>query len=221
MTHFPKTPANSVKRVPKRAAYDHETIYAIVDSAYICHVGLVQDGRPFVIPTIHARDGDTLLLHGASTSRLMRHAAAGHELCLTVTHLDGLVLARSVFNHSMNYRSAVLFGRGHLIEEPAAKMAALERFTEKLIPGRWADVRQPNETEMKATYIVAIPIETASAKVRVGPPNDEEEDLDWPVWAGVLPITPQFGAPMAAPDATAEYPLPSYLAPFAPEEIGG
>jgi uncharacterized protein len=217
MTHFPQTPANSVKRVPKRAAYDHETIYAIVDAALICHVGLVQDGRPFVIPTILARDEDALLIHGASTSRLMRHAAAGHELCLTVTHLDGLVLARSVFNHSMNYRSAVLFGRGHLIEEPAAKMAALERFTEKLIAGRWADARQPNATEMKATSIVAIPIESASAKVRVGPPGDEEEDVALPIWAGVLPIAPQFGAPIPAPNLAAEYPLPAYLAPFAAE----
>jgi hypothetical protein len=121
----------------------------------------------------------------------------------------------------MNYRSAVLFGRGHLIEEPAAKMAALERFTEKLIAGRWADARLPNETEMKATYIVAIPIETASAKVRVGPPGDEEEDIALPVWAGVLPITPQFGAPIPAPNLTAEYPLPVYLAPFAPESGEG
>lgn len=211
MTNFPQTPQNTIKRVPKRAAYDHETIYAIVDSALICHVGLVQDGRPFVIPTIHARDEDTLLIHGASTSRLMRHAAAGHELCFTITHLDGLVLARSVFNHSMNYRSAVLFGRGTLIENEEAKMAALERFTEKLIHGRWADARQPNATELKATSIVAVPIDSASAKVRVGPPGDEEEDIALPVWAGVLPLTAVWGAPIPAPNLPAGVEMPDYL----------
>ncbi len=194
MTQFSVTDTNRVRRVPKRAAYDKETVYAIVDAALICHVGMVgEDGRPTVIPTIHARDGDNLLLHGASTSRLMNHTGAGHDLCVTITHVDGLVLARSVFHHSMNYRSAVLYGKGSLIEDPAAKMAALAIFTEKLIPGRWDDARQPNATEMKATHIVSIPIDLAAAKVRTGGPVDDEPDYDLDVWAGVIPMETVFG----------------------------
>jgi nitroimidazol reductase NimA-like FMN-containing flavoprotein (pyridoxamine 5'-phosphate oxidase superfamily) len=214
MGHFDVNASNRVRRVPKRAAYDKETIYAIVDGALICHLGLVEAGRPIVIPTIHARDGDTILLHGASTSRLLNHVAAGHEICVTVTHLDGLVLARSVFHHSMNYRSAVLFGHGHLIADAAAKMAALERFTEKLLPGRWADARQPNATELKATHVVAVPIDTASAKVRVGPPVDDEDDYELDVWAGILPLRPVLGAPEADPRLKDGVPFPEYLQDF-------
>ena len=135
MSEYKKTEVNRVRRVPERGQYDKETIYGIVDDALICHVGFVQEGRPFVIPTLHARQGDEILLHGATTSRLIRHVQAGHEVCLTMTHVDGIVLARSVFHHSINYRSAVLFGRGHLLEGDEATMAALEYFTERLMPG--------------------------------------------------------------------------------------
>ena len=191
---FSVTYLNRIKRVPKRADYDKEGVYAVVDAALICHVGMVNDdGQPIVIPTIHARQGNNFLIHGATTSRMLNYIGAGKPLCITVTHLDGLVLARSVFHHSMNYRSAVLYGRGTLLTDPEEKMAALEIFTEKLIPGRWADARQPNETETKATHIVSVPIDLASAKVRVGPPGDDEEDYALDVWAGVLPMRAVFG----------------------------
>lgn len=212
---FEKTNRNQVRRVPKRGAYDKQTIYPILDAALICHVGLASQNQPFVIPTIHARHEDNLLLHGATTSRLIQHIQAGHEICVTVTHLDGLVLARSVFHHSMNYRSAVVFGRGHLITGDEAKMAALERFTEKLVPGRWADARQPTPTELKATSIVAIPIESGSAKVRVGPPGDDAADLNLPVWAGVLPIHTQFGNLQPAQALPQGVDVPAYLHEYA------
>lgn len=216
MTEFPKTDKNRVRRMPNRGAYDKATIYPIVDAALICHVGLVRDGEPVVIPTLHARRGDAILLHGATTSHLMQYAAAGHPLCLTMTLVDGLVLARSVFHHSVNYRSAVLFGRGQLVAD-AEKMAALAYFTEKLLPGRWADARQPTPPEMKATAIVAVTIESASAKVRTGPPKDDEEDYALPVWAGVLPIRQQFGALEADPLLPTEIPAPDYLQTYVNE----
>ena len=193
MTEFPQTVQNRVRRMPTRGAYDKATIYPIVDEALICHVGLIEAEQPVVIPTLHARDGDQILLHGATTSRLLRYAATGAPLCITVTLVDGLVLARSIFHHSINYRSAVLFGRGVLIEGEAAKMAALERFTEKLIPGRWDDARMPNAVELKATSVVAVTIESASAKIRTGPPKDDEEDYALSVWAGVLPLHQSVG----------------------------
>ena len=211
MTGFPKTAQNRVRRVPDRGAYDTATIYPIVDEALICHVGLIEDGHPIVIPTLHARDGNEILLHGATTSRLMQVAASGAPLCITITHVDGLVLARSVFHHSANYRSAVLFGRGRLVEDPTQKMQALERFTEKLIPGRWADARIPNAVEMKATSVVAVAIESASAKIRTGPPKDDEEDHALDVWAGILPLYQQQSAPIADPLLRAGISLPDYL----------
>lgn len=210
MTEFTPTDKNRVRRMPTRGAYDTATIYPIVDAALICHVGLVQDGEPVVIPTLHARRGDEILLHGATTSRLMQYAAAGHPLCLTMTLVDGLVLARSVFHHSVNYRSAVLFGRGQLVPDDQ-KLAYLAHFTEKLLPGRWDDVRTPNAAEFKATAVVAVTIESASAKVRTGPPKDDEEDYALPVWAGVLPIQQAFGALEADPQLTEEIAVPGYL----------
>ncbi len=211
MTTFEKTTRNQVKRLPKRGHYDSETIYRIVDAALICHVGYADGNQPFVIPTIHARQGDDLLLHGATTSRLLKHVAAGHPICITVTHLDGVVLARSVFHHSMNYRSAVLFGKGELIEDPDKKMEALEIFTEKLIPGRWEDARQPYAKEAKATTIVRVPIESASAKIRTGHPVDDDEDYELGMWAGVVPIQHSFGTPEADPKLTDGIELPHYL----------
>ena len=211
MTEFPQTVQNRVRRMPTRGAYDKATIYPIVDEALICHVGLIEAEQPVVIPTLHARDGDQILLHGATTSRLLRYAATGAPLCITVTLVDGLVLARSIFHHSINYRSAVLFGRGVLIEGEAAKLAALERFTEKLIPGRWDDARMPNAVELKATAVVAVTIESASAKIRTGPPKDDEEDYALAVWAGVLPLHQSVGEPLPDPAARTEIRVPDYI----------
>jgi len=211
MSEFAKTSQNRVQRIPARGAYDKATIYPIVDEALICHVGLVEEGAPVVIPTLHARDGDQLLLHGASTSRLMKVAASGAPLCITVTQVDGLVLARSVFHHSANYRSAVLFGRGRLVTEEAEKMAALAFFTEKLLPGRWGDARVPSAIELKATSVVTVAIESASAKTRAGGPNDDAEDYALDVWAGVLPIQSHFLAPEADSQLRAEIALPEYI----------
>ena len=210
MTEFTQTAKNRVRRVPNRGTYDKATIYPIVDAALICHVGLVQDGEPVVIPTLHARRGDEILLHGATTSRLIQVAAAGHPLCLTMTLVDGLVLARSVFHHSVNYRSAVLFGRGQLVPD-AQKLEYLAYFTEKLLPGRWDDVRPPNAAEAKATAVVAVTIESASAKVRTGPPKDDEEDYALPVWAGVLPIQQTFGKLATDPQLAEGIGVPEYL----------
>lgn len=211
MTVYERTPRNQVKRHPERGAYDAATIYPIVDAALICHVGFVLDSQPFVIPTLHARQGDTILLHGSHTSRLLQHAQAGGKLCITVTLLDGIVLARAVFSHSINYRSVVLFGQGQPIEDEDAKMAALEAFTEKLIPGRWNDARVPSLTEMRQTAIVAVPIASASAKVRTGPPKDSATDLELPIWAGVLPLHQSAGTPIPDAQLAPNISLPAYL----------
>ena len=214
MTEFPKTPRNRVKRLPKRAEYDREAVYAVVDSAPICHVGFVQDGQPFVLPTIHARIDDTLIIHGSTASRMMKQLGSGAELCVTMTHLDGLVLARSAFHHSMNYRSAVLFGRGEIIRDQAEKLAALEAVSEHLVPGRWGDVRQPTEQELKATTVVRMPIESASVKTRSGDPIDDDADYALPIWAGVLPISTVPGALRADGRLDPAVPVPVHLAVF-------
>lgn len=189
---FAKTSINSVKRMPERGKYDKESIYPIIDAALICHVGFVQDGQPFVIPTIHARHGDSIYLHGAKASRMLKYIASGEPVCITVTHLDGLVLARSTFHSSMNYRSAAIYGRGCLVEDEAEKLQALAAITEHLMPGRWEDTRQPTPLEMNATSVVEITIESASAKSRSGPPGDDDEDYALPIWAGVVAIEPKF-----------------------------
>jgi nitroimidazol reductase NimA-like FMN-containing flavoprotein (pyridoxamine 5'-phosphate oxidase superfamily) len=214
LSDFDITPINRLRRIPERGIYDKETIYQIIDDALICHVGLVQDGRPFVIPTLHARRDDEILLHGATTSRLIRHAQAGNQLCLTFTHVDGIVLARSVFHHSINYRSVVLFGQGQLVQGDQANMDALEQFTERLLPGRWDDARSPNAKELKATSIVAISIESASAKVRSGEPGDDEEDYALPHWAGVLPVRQEVGSPEPDGRLADDTPLPDYIADY-------
>ncbi len=211
MPKFAKTPRNTVRRLKERGAYERALVYSIVDEALICHVGFVQDGQPLVIPTIHARQGDVVYLHGAKASRLLKHAQAGHPLCLAVTILDGLVLARSAFHHSMNYRSAVLFGRGRLITCDDEKIAALEVLTEHIAQGRWRDVRKPTRKELNATSVVAVSIESASAKVRTGPPVDDEEDYALPIWAGVLALRPPSAAPIPDPRLTAGIPTPDYL----------
>lgn len=200
-----------VRRIPKRGHYDKETLYSILDSALVCHVGFNEGDQPVVIPTLVARDGDRLLLHGSSKSRMMLHAAAGHPVCITVTHIDGLVLARSTFHHSVNYRSAVFFGTCEEVTEYDAKMQALAAFTDKLIPGRWDDARQPNPIEMKATAVVALNVSEASAKIRNGPAVDDEEDHALPVWAGILPITQQIGEPIADELLRDDIPVPDYI----------
>ncbi len=214
MSDFEVTSLNRVKRLPDRGHYDRETVYAILDSALVCQVGFVVDGRPFIIPTLHARDNDTILLHGASTSRMLKHAQQGGELCISVTCVDGLVLAKSVFNHSINYRSVVAFGHGILVEGDAAKMKALAAFTEKILPGRWDDARPPNQVELKATAVISVTIDSASAKVRSGGPHDDAEDEGLPMWAGVLPLFEGVGAPESAgygPDAAVPVYLDEYI----------
>jgi uncharacterized protein len=177
-----------VKREPQRGVYDRETIDAILDEALVCHLGFAVDGQPYVIPTLHARIGDLLYVHGSAASRMLRHAASDARICVTVTLLDGLVLARSVFNHSIDYRSVVVLGTPTLVEDVDEKRDALHAFTEHIAPGRWEEARQPTDQELKATWILSIPLDEASAKIRTGPPEDEAEDLDLPVWAGVVPI---------------------------------
>ena len=176
-----------IRRSPELGVYDPETLYAILDATPVCHVGLSEPNGPVVIPTFHTRVDDRLFLHGATTSRLMQHLGSGKPVCIAVTLIDGLVLARSVFHHSMNYRSAVVFGRGQLLEDEGQRLAALETITERLLPGRWKDARQPSAQELRATAIAVVPIDHASAKLRAGPPIDDEGDLTLPVWAGVIP----------------------------------
>ncbi|MBW7883416.1 MAG: pyridoxamine 5'-phosphate oxidase family protein [Caldilineaceae bacterium] len=214
MTSFTRSALNRVRRLQERGHYDKATIYPIIDEALICHVALVQDGQPFVIPTIHARMGDELILHGANASRLLQHIERGEPVCVGITLLDGLVLARSVFHSSMNYRSVVLFGRGRVVSEPAAKLAALEALSEHLAQGRWQDARKPTARELKATKVVAIAIDSASAKVRSGPPGDDEADYDLPIWAGVVPLDLRAEPPEPdprLPDGTA---VPAYAAHY-------
>lgn len=185
-----------VKRLSARGAYDRETIYSILDAGFICHVGFVVDSQPYVIPTGYARIGDDLYIHGSAASRMLRNLAAGVEVCVTVTHVDGLVLARSAFHHSINYRSVVVLGRAELVTDADEKYAALEAFTEHIIPGRWPEIRWPNELEMKATSVLRLPIEEASAKIRTGDPKDDEEDYAMNVWAGTLPLEAVPGEPI-------------------------
>ena len=176
-----------VRRQPTRGRYDRATIDAILDEALICHLGFEVDGQPHVIPTLHARVGDRLYVHGSAASRMLRHAASGARMCATVTLFDGLVLARSVFNHSINYRSVVVFGTATRVEGDE-KRQALRALTEQLAPGRWEEARQPTEQELKATSILSLPLDEASAKVRTGTEEDDPEDLELPVWAGVVPV---------------------------------
>lgn len=211
MPKLPITARNRVRRMPKRGHYDRETVNAIIDEALVCHVAFAVDGVPTVIPTLHARRGDSLLLHGARTSRLLMHAAAGNELSVAITLVDGIVLARSVFHHSMNYRSVVIHGSGTLVEAEGEKMAALEAFAEHIARGRWADARQPTKKELKATTVIAMPIDVAAAKIRTGPPMDDDDDYALPVWAGVLPLTLEPGKAVPDPGLRAGVDVPSYV----------
>jgi nitroimidazol reductase NimA-like FMN-containing flavoprotein (pyridoxamine 5'-phosphate oxidase superfamily) len=191
------SPRVRVRRLPKRAAYDRATINAILDEALVCHLGFVHDGQPFVLPTLHARIGDRLYVHGSSASRMLGKLAEGAPACVTVTLIDGLVLARSAFHHSVNYRSVVLLGTAVPVTDADEKVAALQAFTNHMVSGRWDDVRPPTDQELKATSVLYLSLDEASAKVRTGPPVDDEEDYDLDVWAGVLPLALQANAPVA------------------------
>jgi nitroimidazol reductase NimA-like FMN-containing flavoprotein (pyridoxamine 5'-phosphate oxidase superfamily) len=204
-----------VRREPDRGRYDRKMIDAILDEGLVCHLGFVHEGQPFVIPTLYARVGDELYVHGSSASRTLRALGGGIDACLTVTLLDGIVLARSVFNHSVNYRSVVVLGRAEPVADDE-KAAALEAFTERLLQGRWADVRPPTALELKATSILRMPLAEASAKVRTGPPKDDEEDYEWPVWAGVLPLSYSWGEPVADPRLG-----PGFTPPAPPDRLSG
>ena len=208
MDDFARTERNKVKRLPQRAQYDRETIYRIIDEAPISHVAFTQEDQPVVIPMLHARLGDTLYFHGAPASRLLKLIGAGHPMSVAFTVLDGLVLARSVFHHSVNYRSAVIFGTGKFVESDADKLVALEALTEHIAPGRWADARQPNRKELDATTVIALRIESASAKIRTGLPVDDEADYALPVWAGVVPLHLQALGPIDDPRLSGSIDVP-------------
>jgi nitroimidazol reductase NimA-like FMN-containing flavoprotein (pyridoxamine 5'-phosphate oxidase superfamily) len=203
-----------VRRLPERASYDRSRIHAILDEALICHVGFVVEEEPFVIPMSYGRDEDSIYLHGSVGSRLLRAIRDGAPVCVTVTLLEGLVLARSIFHHSMNYRSVVIFGRAEAVEDPREKLRALKCLSEHLVPGRWSDARRPNERELRQTLVVRVPLEEASAKIRTGPPKDEPEDLELPVWAGVLPYRSHAGTPEPDPTLPPSVPAPSYVTEY-------
>jgi uncharacterized protein len=190
------TARTRVVREAHRGVYDRETAYRILDEGFLCHVGFVADGQPYVIPTSYGRHGDNLYIHGSAASRMLRNMREGIPVCVTITLLDGLVLARSIFNHSMNYRSVVVFGKATLVDDPQEKLEALRSLSEHIIPGRWADVRQPNERELKQTSVLKLLIEEFSSKIRTGPPIDDEEDYSFPTWAGVVPLEIKAGEPI-------------------------
>ena len=200
-----------VVREPQRAVYDRESVYRILDEGFLCHIGFAVEGQPYVIPTSYGRAGSDLYIHGSAASRMLRNLKESLPMCLTVTLLDGLVLARSVFNHSMNYRSVVILGKATLVQDPQEKLAALRALSEHILPGRWDDSRRPNEQELKATSALCLPIEEFSAKVRTGPPIDDEEDYSFPTWAGVIPLEMKTGAPIADEKLNPNRELPPYV----------
>ena len=191
-----QTERTRLRRLPKRGAFDRETVYSILDESFICHIGFSVDGQPYVIPTGFGRIDDVLYIHGSSASRMLRTLSGGVEMCFTTTLVDGLVLARSAFHHSINYRSVVVLGTVTLVDDLDEKNRALEAITDHIVPGRWADVRWPNELELKATSVLKLPIEEASAKIRTGPPIDDDEDYELNIWAGVLPLKLGHGDPL-------------------------
>lgn len=208
------TQRTRVVRESERAVYDREAAYRILDEGFICHVGFTVAGQPFVIPTSYGRKDDSLYVHGSAASRMLRQLKEGVPVCVTVTLLDGLVLARSVFNHSMNYRSVVILGQATLMDDPAEKLAALKVLSEHIIPGRWGDARQPNDRELKATSVLHVPIEEFSAKVRTGPPIDDAEDYSFPTWAGVIPLQMTIEAAISDPRLELGRAVPEYVRRF-------
>jgi uncharacterized protein len=214
MESFAPTGRTALKRLPQRGSYDREVVYRILDEGFVCHVGFAVDGQPFVIPTAYGRVGDTLYIHGSAASRSMRGLSGGIPVCVTVTLVDGLVLARSAFHHSINYRSVVILGAATVVAAAEEKMTALRAFTEHVIPGRWDDVREPNEQELKGTTVLALPLLEVSAKIRTGPPKDDEEDMAIPVWAGELPLRITAGSPVDDPQLSAGIIPPAYVTSY-------
>lgn len=200
MDAFTPTGRTTVRRLPKRGVYDKNEVYGILDEGFLCHVGLTIEGQPYVIPTGYARIGDEIFLHGSAASRMLRSVGEGIDVCVTVTLVDGFVLSRSAFHHSINYRSVVMLGRARVVEDAAEKMAAMHAFTNHILPGRWEEVRPPSEQELKSTMVLALPLEEVSAKVRKGPPVEDEGDLERPAWAGVVPLRGQLGQPVPMDD---------------------
>jgi uncharacterized protein len=212
------TARTTLGRHPERGTHERETVNQILDEGFLCHVGFVSDGQPYVIPTGYARVGDELYIHGSAASRMLRNLEKGIEMCVTVTLLDGLVMARAAFSHSMNYRSVVVLGKARLVEDSREKMAALQAITEHIVPGRWAEARWPTEQELKATSVLKLPLAEASAKVRTGGPKDKEEDLGFPVWAGVLPLSLVPGKPVEH-ETSAVHEVPEYVAKYSRAKV--
>ena len=212
----PSTPTarTRVVREPDRAVYDREAVYEILDEGFLCHVGFNLDSQPFVIPTSYGRLVDNLYIHGSAASRMLRHLDSGIPVCVTVTLLDGLVLARSIFNHSMNYRSVIILGTATAVQNPVEKLEALRLLSEHILPGRWAESRYPNERELKATSVLRVPITEFSAKVRQGPPIDDEEDYAFQTWAGVIPLETVAREPIADARCVAGIALPAYVSGY-------
>ena len=211
MTSENPTPRARVRRIPERGRYDRETINAVLDAGFVCCVGYVYNAKPYVTPTLYWRQGDHVYWHGARASRMLQTLQQGADVCLAVTQMDGFVLARSAFHHSINYRSVMLFGTAETVEEEGAKAAVLENFVERLFPGRWRELRPVTQQELNATTVLRLPISEGSAKVRTGPPKDDEDDCTWPVWAGVLPVNTTLGSPLPAPGIPVQVTEPEYL----------
>jgi uncharacterized protein len=210
----PPSLRTTVRRLPERGRYDRATAHAILDEGLVAHVGIATDEGPVVIPMLYGRDGDRLLLHGSPASRLLRGGAKGTQLCVTVTLIDGLVLARSAFHHSMNYRSVVVFGTAARIEGLEERRAALERLVHHIVPGRGPDTRAPSEKELRGTLVLALPLDECSVKIRTGGPKEEPEDMDLPVWAGVIPVTMAYGSPIPDDDLAGDPPVPTYAVTY-------
>lgn len=208
---FAKTERNQVRRIAKRGKYDKETIFEILDKSFLCHISFCLNEQPFTIPTLFARVDDAIYIHGSHISRMLKTLAEGVSLCLTVTLVDGLVLARSAFHHSINYRSAVIFGTGTLVESEAEKNLALKAISDNILPERWEDCREPNPKELNVTSVIKIEIEDASAKIREGMPIDDDSDMDLPVWAGILPIKQTFGEPIPDENLSPKIQIPDYF----------
>ncbi len=219
MSEFNQTTTNKVRRQPGRGRYDRETIFSILDEGYLCHVGFVVDSQPFVIPTLYARVDESVFIHGSSISRMLKEIDKGVDVCLTVTLVDGIVLARSAFHHSMNYRSAVVFGNGHLITDRNAKLSALKSIAENVLPDRFADSREPTKKELNVTSVIEIVIREASAKIRTGDPSDDPKDYKLPIWAGVLPVKTTFGLPVPDSRLAEGIALPPYLRKYQADNL--
>ncbi len=220
MSDFPKSERNIVRRRAERGRYDRDTVHAILDAASLCHLGFVVEGQPFVIPTLYGRAGDTIYVHGSSVSRMLTSLSEGIRACVTVTLNDGIVLARSAFHHSMNYRSVTAFGTGLVIEGDDDKLTALKLISENVLRGRWDDVREPTKKELNVTTVIAIEIEEAAAKIREGDPKDDARDYDLPVWAGVLPIETSYGSPVADTKLGEGIEIPEYIRHLYSDESG-